>query len=50
MLRSVVIPLEEEIKMLKAKVKDTADYADTLRTKVHYLSSVDFSQRGIIPL
>ena len=34
MLRSVVLPLEEEITMLKTKLKDSKDYADNLKIKV----------------
>ena len=34
MLRSVVLPLEEEITMLKTKLRDSKDYADNLKIKV----------------
>ena len=34
MLRSVVLPLEEEITVLKTKLKDSKDYAENLKLKV----------------
>ncbi len=34
MLRSVVLPLEEEIRTLQTKLKDSKDYAENMKVKV----------------
>ena len=49
MLRSVVLPLEEEITVLKTKLKDSKDYAENLRIKVaHHLHTVNVNSKDML--